>query len=129
MWTYNAAATIRQGAKAGTDAKVLKAKLSLNWTGPFKILAGGRSPAEATPDGHPLASKLLHLDLPNDMPGADAPSRASVVRCKPCANPHHSSDLPRFLPAGLTPYVLNNYTSKSPPFTSPRTMLPSRSNV
>ena len=50
------------------------------------------------------------------MPGADAPCRVSVVRCKPCANPHDSSDLPRFLPAGLTPYVLNNYTNKSPPY-------------
>ena len=48
------------------------------------------------------------------MPGADAPCRLSVVRCKPCTNPHDCSDLPRFLPAGLTPYVLNNYTNKSP---------------
>ena len=31
------------------------------------------------------------------------------------ANPHDSSDLPRFLPAGLTPYVLN-HTSKSAPY-------------
>ena len=29
-WVYNTAATIRQGAKPGTDSKVLKAKLSLN---------------------------------------------------------------------------------------------------
>ena len=27
--------TIRQGAKPDTEAKVLKAKLSLNWTGPY----------------------------------------------------------------------------------------------
>ena len=33
---YNTAATIRQGAKTDTDAKVLKAKLSLNWTGPTR---------------------------------------------------------------------------------------------
>ena len=63
VWTYNTAATIRQGVKAGTDFKVLKAKLSLNWTGPFKVLAVGPSPAEATPDGRPLASKLLYLCL------------------------------------------------------------------
>ena len=37
VWVYNTAATIRQGGKSGTDAKVLKEKLSLNWTGPFKI--------------------------------------------------------------------------------------------
>ena len=103
MWVYNTAATIRQEAKSGTDAKVLKAKLSLNWTGPLKILAICPSPAEAITDGRPLAAKLLYLDLPNDMPSADAPCRVSVVHCKPCANPHDSSDLPRFLPAGLTP--------------------------
>ena len=87
VWVYNTATTIRQGAKAGTDAKILKGKLSVNWTGPFKILAVGPSPTEATPYGRPLAAKLLYLDLPNDMPGADAPCRVSVVRCKPCANP------------------------------------------
>ncbi len=116
VWVYNSAGTIRQGAKAGTDARVLKAKLALNWTGPFKILAVGPSEADATPDGRPLASKLLYLDLPNDMPGADAPCRVAVARTKPCANPHDNSDLPRFLPAGLTAYVLNNYTTKSPPY-------------
>ena len=73
VWVYNTAATIRQGAKAGTDAEVLKAKVSLNWTVPFKILAIGPSPAEATPDSRTLAAKLIYLDYPNDMPGADAP--------------------------------------------------------
>ena len=29
-WVYNSASTIRQGVKANTDAKVLKAKLALN---------------------------------------------------------------------------------------------------
>ena len=38
-----------------------------------------------------------------------------MVRCKLCDNPHDSSDLLWFLPARLTPYVLNNYTTKSPP--------------
>ena len=33
-WVYNSASTIRQGVKANTDAKVLKAKLALKWTGP-----------------------------------------------------------------------------------------------
>ena len=41
VWVYNSAASIRQGAKADTDAKVLKAKLSLSWTGPCKVLAVG----------------------------------------------------------------------------------------
>ena len=30
VWVYNTAATIRQGAKTDTDAKVFKAKVSLN---------------------------------------------------------------------------------------------------
>ena len=34
VWVYNTATTIRQGAETDTDAKVLKAKLSLNWTAP-----------------------------------------------------------------------------------------------
>ena len=36
---YNSASTIRQGVKGNTDAKVLKAKLALNRTGPCKVLA------------------------------------------------------------------------------------------
>ena len=38
-----------------------------------------------------------------------------MVRGKPCAKPHDSSDHPRFLPAGLTPYVLYNYTTNPSP--------------
>ena len=40
-WVYNSTSTIRQGVKANTDAKVIKAKLALNWTGPYKVLAVG----------------------------------------------------------------------------------------
>ena len=47
LWVYNTAATIYQGAKCGTDAKVLKEKLSLNWTSPFKILSVGPSPSDS----------------------------------------------------------------------------------
>ena len=32
-WIYNSATTIRQGARKGTDAIVLKTKLSFNWIG------------------------------------------------------------------------------------------------
>ncbi|CAB1101426.1 unnamed protein product [Ectocarpus sp. CCAP 1310/34] len=41
VWVYNTESTIRQGVRSGTDDKVLKAKLSFLWTGPFKILAVG----------------------------------------------------------------------------------------
>ena len=68
------------GAKSGTDAKVLKEKLSLNWTGPLKIFALGLSPSDSTPDGRPLATTLLCLDLPNDMPGPNVHCRVSVAR-------------------------------------------------
>ena len=92
---YYTAATIRQGAKTDTGAKVLKAKLPLNSTSSHKVLAvGPRSSADA-PDGSPLGAKLLYLDLPSDMPGADARRRVSVQRCKPCANPHDRGGMPK----------------------------------
>ena len=50
------------------------------------------------------------------MPGADARRRVSVQRCKPCANPHDQCDMPKYFPAGLTQYVLNNFSQKSPPY-------------
>ena len=100
VWVYNTAATIRQGAKKETDAGVLKAKLALNWTGPYKILAVGPCTAAASPDGRPLGDKLVFLDLSPDLPGPDAKRRVSVVRCKPCLNPHDTTDMPRYLPAG-----------------------------
>lgn len=36
---YNTAATASRGVKAGTDKKVLKAKLLLNWTDPYNVYA------------------------------------------------------------------------------------------
>ena len=63
VWVYNTAATIRQGLRKGADNKVLKEKLSLNWTGPFKIIAVGPSSAADTPDGRPLGCKLPYLDF------------------------------------------------------------------
>ena len=113
---YNSASTIRQGVKANTDAKVLKAKLALNWTGPYKFLAVGPCSSAEIPDGSPLRDNLLYLDLLSDLPGSDARRRVSIERCKPCANPHDSSDMPKYLPAGLTQYVLNNFSKKSPPY-------------
>ena len=72
---YNTAATIRQGAQTDADAKVLKAKLSLNWTSPYEVLEVGPCTPAETPDGSRLGVKLLYLDLPSDMPGADARRR------------------------------------------------------
>ena len=114
-WVYNSAPTTHQGVKANTDAKVLTAKLALNWTGPYKVLAVGPCSAAEIPDGSPLGRNLLYLDLPSDLPGSDARRRVAIKRCKLCANPHDSGDMPQYLPAGLTQYVLNNFSKKSPP--------------
>ena len=59
-WVNLSASTIRQVVKASTDAKVLKAKLALNWTGPYKVVAMGPCSAVETPDGSPLGRHLLH---------------------------------------------------------------------
>ena len=116
VWVYNTAATIRQGMRKDTDHKVLKEKLSLNWTGHFKIIAVGPSPATDTPDGRPLGDKLLYVDLPSNLSGPAAKPRVAVARCKPCANPYDADDIPRHLPAGLTQYVLHAFATKSPPY-------------
>ena len=115
-WVYNSASTIRQGLKANTDAKVLKAKLVLNWTGPYKVMAVGPCSAAKTPDGSPLGNNLLYLDLPSDLPGSDACRRVANERFKTCANPHDSGDKAKYLPAGRTLYMLNTFSKKSPPY-------------
>ena len=115
VWVYNTAATIHQGAKTNTDANVLKAEISLNWTGPYKVLAVGPSTPVDTPDDFPLGDKLLYLGLPSDKLGADARRGVSVQRCKTCANANDQGDMPKYLPAGLTQYVFNNFSKKSTP--------------
>ena len=91
--------------------------LFLNWMGPYKVLAVGPYTPADTPDGFPLGDKLLYLDLPSDIPGADARRRVSVQRCKSCANPHDHGDMPTYFPGSLTQYVLfNNFSKKSPPY-------------
>ena len=107
-WVNESDSTIRQGVKANTDAKVLKTKLALNWTGPYKILTVGPCSAGKTPDGSPVGNNLLYLYLPPDLPGSDARRRVAIEGCKPCANPHDSGGMTEYLPAGLTQNVLNN---------------------
>ena len=82
-WVYNSASTIRQGIKANTDAKVVKAKLALNWTGPYKVLAVGPCSSAETPDGSSLGDNLLYLDLPSELPGCHHGTRAlcSITSC------------------------------------------------
>ena len=65
---YNTAVTIRQGAKTDTDDKVLKTKLSLNWTGPYNVVAIGPCTPADTPDGSPVSAKRLHWIYPPTCP-------------------------------------------------------------
>ena len=113
---YNSASTIRQGVKANTDAKVLEAKLVLNWTGPYKTLAVDRCSAAETRDGSPLGSNFLCLDLPSNLHGSHARRRVAIERYKPSANPHDSRDMPKYRPSRPTQYMPNNIFKKSPPY-------------
>ena len=112
---YHSAFTIRRRVKANTDAKLVKANLALNWTGPYKVLAVGPWSFAETPDGSPLGDNLS-FDPPSDLPGSDARRRVAIERCKPCANPDDRSDMAKYLPAGLTHYVHNNLCRKSPSY-------------
>ena len=40
----------------------------------------------------------------------------AIERCKACANPHDSGDMPKYLSAWLTQYVLNIFSRKSSPY-------------
>lgn len=54
------------------DDKGLKVNLSLNWTGPYQILAVCYDDATESPDWGRIAVKLLFLNLPGDMPGEES---------------------------------------------------------
>ena len=115
-WVYNSASTIRQGAKKGTDATVLKTKLSLNWNGPFKILGVGPTAASDTPDNRPLQNKLLFLYLPSDLPGRDSKPRVSVKRCKPCPTPTTPATYPSTY-RRTSQHTSSQLSLQSPPLT------------
>ena len=59
VWVYNTTATSRQGVKTDTDAEVLKVKILLNWTDPYKVLVVGPCTLADTPDGSPMGDKLF----------------------------------------------------------------------
>ena len=111
VWIYNLQATVSQGVSEHNSHLV--AKLSLNWTDPYKILVVG---PDLGPDDRPVADKTLYLDFPTDIRGKDQKKRVYVDRCKMCHNPSDNSDIPRYLPAGLSKYVLHSFTEKPPPF-------------
>lgn len=83
---------------------------------PTKLFGIGPLPASDTPNSHPVQHNLLYLDLPFDMPGMDRNRRISALRCNPCRNTDETDDISRYLPAGITKYVLSSYLNKSPPY-------------
>ena len=80
VWVYNTAATIRQGAKTDTDVKALKDKLSLNWTGPSKVLAVGPCTPADTRTAHRWATSSSMWIYP---PTCPARTLAGAFRCNP----------------------------------------------
>ena len=40
----------------------------------------------------------------------------AIERCKLCANPYDSSDMPKYMRAGLTQCVLGKFSKKSPTY-------------
>ena len=84
--------------------------------------SGSRSLLRRRDPGRLTGGNLLYLDLPSDLPGSDARRRVAIERCKPCANTHDSGDMPKYLPAGLTQYVLNNFPRSPLRITSLKTV-------
>lgn len=55
----------QQDANGHMNDTGLKAKLSLSWTGPYKVLAVGPFPSPDDPDDPPLSDKFLCLNVPS----------------------------------------------------------------
>lgn len=97
--------TSTQAGLSKNDAEVmLKSKLSLKWTSPFKILPG--VPCASTLHGEPFCEMLLYLALLSRIGGEKAKIRVSVVRRKSYLEYHDSDDRSRYLPAVFTKYAL-----------------------
>lgn len=104
-----------QGAREDTEDKALGAKLMFDWTGSFNVLAIGPTSAAASADDRLVPANLLFVELPSGCSGPASERRATVACCKQCRNPHDVSDMPKYLPVGLTQYVLNEQTATPAP--------------
>lgn len=51
--------------------------------------------------------------MSSDMPDADASRYVSVQRYNPFIHSHDNGDVPKYFPAGLTQYMLNNICKQS----------------
>ena len=69
-----------------TNGKVVEAKLSLNWTGPYKILAVGPCTSANTPGGSPLCAKLFGSTLRHARRGC-SPARFGTTLQALCQTP------------------------------------------
>lgn len=95
---------VRQGASAEKDSleKVLKAKMSLNWTRPWEIL--GIEQSVTALDDRPVGEKLLYFAFLTDEAGPLPQNRVSALRCKPCTALHDTTHMPKQVPLGLSHY-------------------------
>ena len=114
---YNTAAAICQGANADTDAKILRAKLSLDWTGPYKVLAIGPCSSPDTPEGSPLATKLVYLDLSSDDPARMHAGAFQYNAASPVPTPTTKTAC-RFICGRVCPNVCSTTCSRNPPRTA-----------
>lgn len=97
----------------GGKSFALIGKLAHCWTGPYKVLYVGPGKPQNEQEVGP---KILLLDISKDEPGKGINKRVSVHRCKKCYNAYGKRDKSRFLPWGLSAYVLNKYSEFAPPF-------------
>ena len=73
------------------------------WPGVFRLIA----------EWTPLDHRAVELGPFQRHARPGCPLSCLVDRFKPCANPHDTDDLPRYLPPGPTSYVLYKFTTKS----------------
>lgn len=106
---YSTAVTTRQGEKADTDAKVVKAT---NLDGPLPSFVARPSSSADTPDGSALGAKRLCLDVPSDTPVAKAQGK------RPVPTPTTVAICQSICPKGKrnTSYVLNSFPKIYPPY-------------
>lgn len=95
---------------------LLTSKLQLDRTGPSKV--SRVDPYPSVPDDHPVGCvQTLAPGTAARFSGYNTKPCVSVMRCKPCANPHDDSDSPMHLPKGLSICLLTQYIFRfSPPF-------------
>lgn len=120
-WVCSSSSTVSHGSAGLPGAPPFQNKLALDRTRPCKILVVGSEPT--SPDGRLIGAKLLHLALLPDLPGREAKSRVSFLRCKPYLHPYDHQNMLRH-PLRISPptssriLLLPTYPTTSPERTS-----------